>query len=321
MNSSLSMQCCNARQAIFVYLVKRSASLFLLLCIGCSAQSSSNDEATQRLKRMIRADYALKPGVEITLGERQRSDFKGYYKLPVFFSLGTKSQRVELLVSKDGRRLFRVQPIDDVEEKISLAGRPVRGSKDAKVTIVVFDDFECPYCAENHARLFGEVLREYGDRVRIYYKDYPLFEIHPWAGRAAIDANCLAAQDSEAYWEFADYVHPHAREISGQGRPQPQQFALLDNLAVSLGERRKVNMGQLRSCIAAQNDGALRASIKEGDAVGVSATPTIFINGEKNEGVLTSQDFRAMLDRELRDAGQSPPAHGSTEAASGGPKP
>jgi protein-disulfide isomerase len=55
--------------------------------------------------------------------------------------------------------------------------------------------------------MFPELLKEYGDRVAFIYKDFPLVEIHPWAVHAAVDANCLAALNNAAYWDFADYIH------------------------------------------------------------------------------------------------------------------
>jgi len=58
-----------------------------------------------------------------------------------------------------------------------------------------------------HQTLFPEIFKEYGDRVVFIYKDDPLSEIHPWAIHAAVDANCLAVQNVDAYWDFADYIH------------------------------------------------------------------------------------------------------------------
>ena len=71
---------------------------------------------------------------------------------------------------------------------------------------------------------FGEadfplIVSRYGNSVRIVYKDFPL-EQHPWAMRAAVDANCLASQSDTAYWAYVDYVHSHGRDISG-ANPDP----------------------------------------------------------------------------------------------------
>ena len=71
--------------------------------------------------------------------------------------------------------------------KIDIKDRPIRGAKSAKVVVVNFDDFECPYCSQMHKTLFPDILKEYADRVTFVYKDYPLAEIHPWAIHAAVE--------------------------------------------------------------------------------------------------------------------------------------
>ena len=97
----------------------------------------------------------------------------------VKLSYGGQTQTRELLLSKDGKTLLSVMKMDltrdpqaEMMAKIDLQGRPVRGNKDAKVTVVVYDDFQCPYCSRMHQTL-NEVLKSYGDRIKVVYKDYP----------------------------------------------------------------------------------------------------------------------------------------------------
>jgi protein-disulfide isomerase len=195
-----------------------------------------------------------------------------------------------------------------VMSKIDVNGRPTRGARGAKVVVVNFDDLECPFCSRMHAELFPEILKEYGDRVTFIYKDYPLSEIHPWAIHAAVDANCLAAQSSDAYWDFADYIHGHQDEIKSE-KTMDARFAALDKLTVLQGQRHNLDEGKLQSCVKAQDERAVRASMKEGDDLGVSATPTLFVNGEKIDGAVPVDELRAALDRALRDAGEPVPQH------------
>ena len=86
-------------------------------------------------------------------------------------------------------------PFAEIMKKIDVSGRPTRGNSQAKVVAVNYDDFECPFCSRMHQTLFPQLLKEYGDRVVFIYKDFPLAEIHPWATHAAVNANCLAAQN------------------------------------------------------------------------------------------------------------------------------
>ena len=100
----------------------------------------------------------------------------------------------------------------DLMSKIDVKGRPSRGNPNAKVTIVNFDDFQCPFCSRMHARFLTMCSRNMATRVKVIYKDYPLVEIHPWAMHAAIDGNCLGEQNTPAYWDFADYIHANQKQ-------------------------------------------------------------------------------------------------------------
>ena len=162
------------------------------------------------------------------------------------------------------------------------------------------------------------MLKSYGDRIKVYYKDYPLFEIHPWAGRAAIDSNCLARQNGQAFWDFADYVHANGRQISGEKKPLPEQFAAVDHIATDIGAKHKLNAAALAQCIKEQPTKEMDSSVKEAESLGVNATPFLFVNGQKVEGAVPEDELKAVLDQALRDAGQQPPAATSASAASGG---
>ena len=97
--------------------------------------------------------------------------------------------------------------------------------------MINFDDLECPYCAQMHQMLFPATLDRYKDKVRFVYRDDPLAEIHPWAMHAAVDANCLAAQSSDVYWTYVDYLHSHGQEVNGEDHDTAKSFAALDRIA------------------------------------------------------------------------------------------
>jgi protein-disulfide isomerase len=198
-------------------------------------------------------------------------------------------------------------PYAETMKKIDVAGRPVRGNPDAKVTIVNYDDFECPYCARMHTALMSEILPQYGDKIKIIYKDYPLLSIHPWAQHAATDANCLAKESGKGYWEFADYVHANQRNINGAQKDPQQAFGELDRLTLDIGKKNGADATRLQACVKAQADTIVKSSMAEGDSVGVSATPTIFVNGQRVEGADPDQ-LKAALNQQLLAAGVQPPA-------------
>ena len=314
-----------------VLLIRRLAILLLLLCLGCSAQSNPA-EVNRRIERLVRNHYSLPPSVDVKLTNRAGSkDFPQYDQVTVKLSRGDQSTERDFLISRDGQKLFQLSPLVDPLEKIDLANRPYRGNKDAKVTIVNYDDFQCPYCAHNHQELMTAILKSYGDRVRIVYKDFPLYEIHPWATHAAVDSNCLAAQNNDAYWDFADYVHANQKDISGtppatKDKPSPEQanaarqkaladsFERLDKSAMDIAGKRGLNTAKIEACVKAQNTTIVDASRKEGDDLGINATPTMFVNGEKVDGVFTDEQLHQVIDRALQNAGQPVPAAAATPA-------
>src|SRR5436190_6912145 len=211
---------------------KRTVVLFLLICLGCSAQLAPT-ELNQRIERQLRAKYNIPAEVKVLIAAPRPSEFTNYDTLKVTFAGQGRDQEYEFLISKDQKTLIRMtkmdltqDPYQDIINKIDVKGRPVRGNPNAKVMLVNFDDLECPYCSQTHRILFPGLLKEYGDRVAFVYKDFPLSEIHPWAIHAAVDANCLAAQNADAYWDFADYIHSNQQMINAE-KGQDNQYAAL----------------------------------------------------------------------------------------------
>jgi len=297
-----------------VRLFRSSFVVLLLICLGCVAQSAPT-ELAQKLEHQVRAYYNIPADVKIDVGALRPSDFPNYDAVTVTMDGQGRKQTYEFLLAKDQQTLLRISKIDmtkdpylEVMKKIDLANRPTRGNNDAKVVLVNFDDFQCPFCSRMHQTLFPRILKEYGDRVKFVYKDFPLSEIHPWAIHAAVDANCLAAQSNDAYWDFADYIHASQREVTSE-RSRDAQFAALDRITTQQGQKHGVDQAKLQSCLKAQKDDAVKASVKEGESLGVSATPTLFINGQEIDGALPVDQVEATLDAALTRAGVPVPKH------------
>ena len=321
-------------------LIRRSFLVLILICLGCAAQSTQPDAARKsapaqasasaqapalahEIEQQVRSYYAIPPDVSVQVGAIAPStDWPGYDMVPVAIDGGGSKKDYKFLVSQDRKTMLRMvkfdltkDPFAEVMSKIDVSGRPVRGAKTSKVLVVNYDDLECPFCSRMHQTMFPELVKEYGDRVTFVYKDYPLAEIHPWAMHAAVDANCLAAQNNDAYWDFADYIHANQREISNEKTP-PGRLDALDRLTMLQGQKHNLDTVKLQSCIKAQDDSAVKASMKQAESIGVEATPTLFVNGEKIDGAVPPAELRAALDRALRDANLPVPNH---EAASSAP--
>lgn len=302
--------------------IRRSFLLLLLICLGCVAQSAPPDIA-RKIERHVRSYYTIPAAVNVKVGPITPStEIPGYDAVSVLIDGGEgRPKDYKFLISKDRNSMMRLikfdmskDPYDELMSKIDTRGRPSRGAKQAKVVVVNYDDFECPFCSRMHQTLFPQILKEYGDRVSFVYKDYPLTEIHPWAVHAAVDANCLAALNPDAYWDFADYIHANKQQVDVEKTPGSRLEAI-DKMAMLQGQRHNVDVVKLQSCVKAQNEDAVKASMKEADDLGVSATPTLFINGQKIDGAVPMSEIRAALDSALKDAGQSMPAAASSAGA------
>jgi protein-disulfide isomerase len=161
---------------------------------------------------------------------------------------------------------------------------PSRGPAGAPVTIVEFSDFECPYCARAEPTV-KEVLAQYGDKVRLVYRDFPL-PMHPRAPKAAEAAHC--AGDQGKYWEmherlFANPTKLEVGDLKGYGKDVGLDAGKFEKCLDS-GEKAKV----------------VESHRKAGEDAGVSGTPAFFINGRLISGAQPAEAFKAIIDEELK---------------------
>lgn len=289
----------------------------MLATAGCHAQTppagggALPPELARRVEILIRSKANLPPNYDVVIGPRTRSDVPGYDEIMVLFtSEGKTSKPMSFLLSTDGKTVAQFSKFDisqDPKNLVSPAGRPARGGPaNAPVVIVGFDDLECPFCAKMHAQLFPALLERYKDQVRIVYRDFPLDQ-HPWAVRAAVDANCLASQSGPGYWSLVDYIHAHAADMGGTEKTLAKANETLDTLTKEEGKRQNVNATTLNACIEKQDDTAVKASIKTATDLGVDSTPALFINGERLEGAVPMEFVYRMIDKALVASGQTPP--------------
>jgi protein-disulfide isomerase len=311
-----------------------------LTAFGCRAQTPAAatpagkpipPDIARRIEVLLRQKASLPPETTVHIGTRTPSEFKGFDTVTVSVSSeGSDSHPITFLLSDDGKTLAQLSKYDisaDPRALISDAGRPSRGGPEtAPVLIIGFDDLECPYCAKLHAEIFPALTQRYGDKVRIVYKDYPLpADMHPWAMRAAVDVNCMAAQSPTGYWNLVDYIHAHADEIgipTGPGASKdktlPNAEQQLDKLTRDQGAFQKVDATKLDACIAKQDKTAIEASQKIGEGFHVDSTPTLFINGDKIDGAVDLNFLEGIIDNALIAQGVTPPPPAPVAAA---PKP
>jgi len=164
---------------------------------------------------------------------------------------------------------------------------PVLGTASATVTMIEFSDFQCPFCQRVMPTL--KQLRDtYGDRVRIVWKDFPLTSIHPQAFKAAEAGQC--AREQGKFWEY------HDRLFANQQALEPE---LLKKHAVDTG----LDAAKFNACLdTAKYAERVQAQMGVGNQLGVSSTPSVFINGRMVSGAQPYETFTTIIDEELERA-------------------
>ena len=186
------------------------------------------------------------------------------------------------------RRYAVAYLLEPLRHEVAADGFPSSGPADAPVTIVEFSDFECPFCARLLPTL-EQVKRQYAAAVRVVYRHYPLTGIHPNAWKAAEASLCAAEQGR--FWDLHDLM-----------------FAEQDALAAAdlkeKAARLDLDTDAFNGCLdSGRHYAAVLADLRAGDAVGVSGTPALFINGRFVGGAAPFPTLAEIIDDELRRAG------------------
>jgi protein-disulfide isomerase len=177
---------------------------------------------------------------------------------------------------------------------LGLPGHSI-GPADAPITIVEFSDFQCPYCAR-HAPVLAHVRKKYGDQVRLVYRHMPVHQGAVIAAEAAV-----AAAEQGKFWAFHDQIWAHFGHLTRADLESYAKAAGLDmrRFSEALDTRRYHD--------------AVMADYAAAESLGVSGTPTVFINGQPVVGSRTQDDFDRIIDAHLQSA-QNAFSHGVPRA-------
>jgi protein-disulfide isomerase len=166
---------------------------------------------------------------------------------------------------------------------IDISGSPVKGPSDAPVTIIVFSDFQCPYCSRLGS-LFDQVMEKYPNKIKLVYKHFPL-NSHPFAVKAA--AASMAAMEQGKFWEYHDLLYQNMNHLS-------------DETFISLAAELKLDKDAFNKRMNDQETFLkIREDWKDGTEVGVQGTPTVFVNGRLLRD-RTIEALSAMVDKALK---------------------
>ncbi|KKP38533.1 MAG: DSBA oxidoreductase [Candidatus Peregrinibacteria bacterium GW2011_GWF2_33_10] len=187
----------------------------------------------------------------------------------------------------------QVKPNTNIVVDVSVDDDPIEGDKDAKVTIIEFSDFQCPYCARFFNGAYSQIKSQYIDtgKVKLVFRDFPL-SFHQYAMQGAVAANCVREQDEEKYWDMHDLLFSKPADWLSSSDVN----TALKTFASDLG----VNAGKFETCLSSDKyTEEINKDIADGRTAGVRGTPTLFVNGRMLVGALPFDSFKTVIDEEL----------------------
>ncbi len=270
------------------------------------AGGKTNDEAPPPVRNgldkadlefYIRHLYVWGPQIKVEVGDYEPSPIEGLMQTSVRATYQLASEERTFYVSKDGKqvlegRIFEVEknPFHETIEKLTTENQPSFGTPGAPVVIVVFSDFQCPYCAQEAKTLRTEIPKAYPEQVRVFFHDYPL-PTHNWSKPAAIAGRCIFEQEPLVFWDFHDWIFENQNSITPTN--------LIDKV-MEFASGKGVDALKLGGCIErGETAETIEQSIKQGQSAGVSSTPTLFINGRRMGGSHKWEQLKPIIDYEI----------------------
>ena len=237
--------------------------------------------------------------IQIEIGDPKPSKMlPGFEEVTVHAFQGKASQDEHFFISKDGQKIVRGNVFDAAQnpfkadlDKLKTEFQPSFGTAGAPVVLVEFSDFECSYCREEAKILRSNLLTEYPKQVRLYFMDFPLESVHPWAKAASIAGRCIFRQNPNAFWEYHDWIFEHQSEVT------------LDNLkskVLEFAKGKDLDALQLTRCMDTKaTEDEVNKTMALGQEVAVGSTPTLYVNGRPLVGATPWTELKRIIDFEI----------------------
>jgi len=283
-----------------------SAALVALLVAGCLPASDpiapKLDKA--RVEAYLRYAEGYTANVQFVIDDPLPSSYPEYFRVPVHLTSGSAKIERVYYVTRDGQHFINgaVWDLNDSPFQETLKHLPSDGYSfgpaDAKVTIVVFSDFQCPYCQKFAKTTRENLPQKYPKDVRVIFKDFPLETIHPWARAAAEASHCIGNQKPAAFWAFHDWIFDHQNEVNA---------ANLREKTLDIAKQQNLEAAKTGACIDSHATASeVESSIQQGLVLQVQQTPTVFVNGRIEPGALPWTSLDALVEFELGRPNQVP---------------
>ena len=242
------------------------------------------DSVAAKLNDLVHQQY---PNVNVKISEYEPYGEVYLYKIKVEFyneALGIRDSS-DMYLTADGSILFNAINLKEQRINVSVDDDPSIGPEDAKVVIVEFSDYTCPYCAKFANEVEPKILENYGDKVKFVFRDFPVHGEIAYKGAEAAD--CAGEQGK--YWEFHRILYEKQREWMSN-------TSMLYTYAEQLG----LNVTAFKACLdSGKYKSEVDKDLQDGMSYGVTGTPTFFINGKKIVGYMPYEEFAKLIDKEL----------------------
>jgi protein-disulfide isomerase len=251
------------------------------------------------LEAYVRHLYLLQPQLTVTMSDPKASDLPGFKEVRVKISQGAQSQEIPLYVSNDGKKIVQgsfydvtANPFKPELDKLKTQFQPALGTAGAPVSIVVFSDMQCPHCKGEAEMLRKELIQNYPTQVRLYFKDFPLESLHPWAKAAAMAGRCVFQQSPEGFWGYHDWVFGHQEAITPEN--------LKDQIMGWAKDAKGIDALKLGACIDSKATAAeVEKEQEEARSLDIGGTPTMFINGRRIPQTIEWPNLKMIIDSEI----------------------
>jgi protein-disulfide isomerase len=283
------------------------AALVLSAIFAMAQPAPKNTPGKSALDKGVMEDFVRHlfvwgPQIQVKVEDpKAAAVLPGYKEVNVIASAGAATQAVTFYVSNDGTRIIQGNvfdvnrnPFQGDAEKIKTDLQPSFGTPGAPVVVVIYSDFQCSFCREEAKTIRTQLVQAYPDTVRVYFKDFPLEAIHPWAKPAAIAGRCIFRQKPAAFWDYHDWIFEKQGDINPENlKAKVEEFAKSKNLEPI----------QLAACMDKRaTEAEVDRSIAEGRVLGINSTPTLYINGRKLVGQVPFQQMKGIIDHEIEYA-------------------
>ena len=270
-----------------------------LWAVSAMAQKPAAGFDKAKFEAYVRHLFVLNPQYKVDIAEpKVNATMPGFSDVSVKISLGERSAENLFYVSADGQKIVQgtvydiaKNPFADTIAKLKTEFEPSLGTPGAPVVLVLFSDFQCPYCKEEAKVLRQNLLKDYPTQVRLYFKDFPLDPIHPWARPASIAGRCVFRQNAPAFWDYHDWIFEKQNETTPQN---------VREKALEWVKGKGLDGEQFATCFdgkATEKD--INRSSANAREVGVNQTPVLFVNGRRLNGGADWNTLKAIIDFEL----------------------